>query len=191
MSVVVKSGPARPEVSRSSPTKISELTKVLFGSSSKPISVRIEEAILATLMAAMAVVTFANVLTRYFSDFSFAFTEEYTVAMMTIMSLLGVSTALRANKHIHMPYFFDQFSPLVRKSLEILFMILAMAVFGILVVYGSVASFNEYRFEEVSPGLGNPAWIYSMWVPIISALIFLRAVLRVISICRSDNSTGR
>ena len=35
---------------------------------------------------------------------------------------------------------------------------------------------DDYRFEETSPGIGVPQWWYSIWMPLLSALITWRAV---------------
>ena len=35
---------------------------------------------------------------------------------------------------------------------------------------------DDYRFEETSPGIGVPAWWYSIWLPIVSLAIALRAI---------------
>jgi hypothetical protein len=47
---------------------------------------------------------------------------------------------------------------------------LAMAVLG-----GRMA-WDEFRFEETSPGIGIPKWIYTVWLPILSLAIALRAL---------------
>jgi len=35
---------------------------------------------------------------------------------------------------------------------------------------------DDYRFEETSPGIGVPQWWYSIWLPICSLAIALRAL---------------
>ena len=35
---------------------------------------------------------------------------------------------------------------------------------------------DDYRFEETSPGIGVPQWWYSIWLPIVCTAIGLRAV---------------
>ena len=35
---------------------------------------------------------------------------------------------------------------------------------------------DDYRFEETSPGIGVPQWWYSIWLPIVSTAIGLRAI---------------
>ena len=35
---------------------------------------------------------------------------------------------------------------------------------------------DDYRYEETSPGIGVPQWWYSIWLPIVCTAIGLRAV---------------
>ncbi len=35
---------------------------------------------------------------------------------------------------------------------------------------------DDWRFEETSPGIGVPQWWYSIWLPIVCTGIALRAV---------------
>jgi hypothetical protein len=34
---------------------------------------------------------------------------------------------------------------------------------------------DEYRFEETTPGIGLPKWWYSIWLPVLSLAIAGRA----------------
>ena len=56
-------------------------------------------------MALVCVITFANVLVRYFTNASFAFTEEFSVFLLVVMTLAGASAAFARNRHIRMEYF--------------------------------------------------------------------------------------
>jgi TRAP-type C4-dicarboxylate transport system permease small subunit len=59
-----------------------------------------------------------------------------------------------------------------------------MICFGILVWYGYRLAYDEYRFEVLSNGLGNPNWWYTGWLPLLSAVVVLRAVGRFIRLAR-------
>lgn len=49
----------------------------------------VEEGIAAIAMALVCVITFANVLVRYFTNVYFAFTEEFSVFLLVVMTLAG------------------------------------------------------------------------------------------------------
>ena len=48
-----------------------------------------EDWLTAAAMALLALITFANVLVRYFTDASFAWTEEISVFLMIVLALVG------------------------------------------------------------------------------------------------------
>lgn len=50
-----------------------------------PRSLRIEDWLTVIVMAALALITFANVLVRYFTNSSFAWTEEISVFLMIVL----------------------------------------------------------------------------------------------------------
>ncbi|PWC56178.1 TRAP transporter small permease [Azospirillum sp. TSO22-1] len=150
------------------------------------IPIRIEEALAALAIAVMGLITFANVLTRYLSNVSLAFTEEYAIALMVVMTLLGASVAVVRDHHIRITFFVDRLSAGNRRRAE-LFAVLATAlVFAGLAAYGVRMVYDEYRFEVTSPGLGVPQWIYSVWLPILSAVIAARTLGRGLRILKGD-----
>ena len=63
-----------------------------------PRFLRIEEAVAAAVMALLGLITLANVVVRYLTNYSFAFTEEYSIALMVVVALLGTSIATARNR---------------------------------------------------------------------------------------------
>ncbi len=62
----------------------------------------VEEGIAAVAMALVCVITFGNVLVRYFTNASFAFTEEFSVFLLVVLTLAGASAAFARNRaHPH------------------------------------------------------------------------------------------
>ena len=52
-----------------------------------------------------------------------------------------------------------------------------MAVlFGLMAVLSARVLWDDVQYGETSPGIGVPQWWYSMWLPILSVAIMLRAV---------------
>jgi TRAP-type transport system small permease protein len=148
------------------------------------IPLKIEEMLAAAAMALMVVITLANVVTRYVTDISFAFTEEYSIALMVIVTLLGTAIATAANRHIRIGFFVDRLSPRAQRRVGLLAMLPVIAIFAVLVWLGALSTYDEYRFEVTSPALGVPQWIYTVWLPVLSLVVVLRAVGRLIRIWR-------
>ena len=146
-----------------------------------------ERVLLAIAMAAMALITAANVLARYLTNVSFAITEEYSVVLMVVIALIGTALAIATGRHIRVGYFTDLLGKLGQRRAEMLALILAIICFGLLAIFGAKLAYDEYRFEVLSNGLGNPQWLYTGWLPLISLLVIARAAGRLIRLARGEN----
>ena len=60
----------------------------------------IEDWLTVIIMALLALITFSNVLVRYFTDASFAWTEEVSVFLMIVLAMVASSAAVARNRHI-------------------------------------------------------------------------------------------
>lgn len=135
----------------------------------------IEDWLTVLIMAALALITFANVLVRYFTNSSFAWTEEFSVFLMIVLALVAGSAAVARDRHIRIEYFSDSGSMARRRGLACFGALMVALLFGVIAVLSVRVVWDDYRFGETSPGIGVPQWWYSMWMPIISAAISLRA----------------
>ncbi|WP_246503814.1 TRAP transporter small permease [Plastoroseomonas arctica] len=141
---------------------------------------KIEEPLVAATMAAIALITAANVVTRYLSNVSLAFTEEYSVALMIGLALLGTALAVARGTHIRIPFFVEKLSPRGQRIAEAVAMALTILCFGLLALHGAKLAYDEWDFEFVSSGLGHPQFLYTMWLPILSLVVIARALQRMI-----------
>ena len=139
----------------------------------------VERFLMAASMGLLCLLTMANVIVRYFTDISFAFTEEISVALLVVMTLVGASHAFASNHHIAITFFVER-HPRFREMARWLGVLSSLAVFGLLAGYGTQMAWDDYRFEVTSPSLGIPQWWYTVWLPVLSGLI----VLRLLASCR-------
>ncbi|AWK85906.1 TRAP transporter small permease [Azospirillum thermophilum] len=144
------------------------------------VPIGLERAVAALSMAALCVITFANVVARYLTDVSLAFTEEYSIFLLVVMTLTGSAVAAAADRHIRITFVTDRLSTGGRRAAAIVSAAASVAMFGFLVWYGGRLTYDQWRFEETSPGLGNPQWIYTVWLPLLSAVVALRVVGRTV-----------
>jgi TRAP-type C4-dicarboxylate transport system permease small subunit len=135
----------------------------------------VERFLMAASMGALCLITMANVLVRYFTDISFAFTEEISVALLVFMTLVGASHAFARNHHIAIGFLVEQ-RPRLRHIARRFAAACSLLMFGLLAWYGARMAWDDYRFEVTSPSLGVPQWWYSVWLPALSLLIVLRLV---------------
>lgn len=144
-----------------------------------PRSISVERAVLALVMAALCLITMANVVVRYFTNVSFAFTEEISVSLMVVMTLVGASTAFHRGRHIAILFVVERQGPRMRRRLALFAVLASMAMFALLAWYGGRMAWDDYRYEVTSPALGVPQWLYSVWLPLLSVLILVRLAGRL------------
>lgn len=142
------------------------------------VPLRLEDWLTVVSMALLALITFANVLVRYFTDQSFAWTEEFSVFLLIVMTLVGASAAVARNRHIRIEFLADGGTPQRRHRLALLGALAMALLFFVIAVLSVRMVWDHYIYEEISPGLGLPQWWYSIWLPVLSLAIGLRAVGR-------------
>jgi TRAP-type transport system small permease protein len=142
---------------------------------------RIERALAAGCMALLCIITFANVLVRYLTNVSFAFTEEFSVFLLLMLTLLGSVCAFAEGKHIRIALLVEKLPRPGRQLCTAIEWAANVALFGLLTWFGARMALDDFEFEVTSPGLGLPQWGYTIWLPLLSALIVLRLVLLLVS----------
>jgi len=150
-------------------------------------TLRFERAVMAGTMGLLCLITMGNVAVRYLTNISFAFTEEISIVLMVVMTLTGTAHAFVDNKHIAITYFIDLLGPRGHRSARGLALLAALVMFTLLAVLGTRMAWDDYRFEVTTPALGIAQWIYTIWLPLLSALI----VVRVLGALRRWHREGR
>jgi TRAP-type C4-dicarboxylate transport system permease small subunit len=146
-----------------------------------------EETLGAWLLAALLAITLANVFVRYFTDQSFAWTEEISSFLMLVLAMAGSAAAIVRDTHIRVEYFFQSRDPSRHKAFA-RFSALANALFFLLMgALSAQMAWDEFRFGDTSPAIGIPKWWYSIWLPIFCGIICARSVQRL----RAANITGQ
>ncbi len=138
--------------------------------------VAIEEVVSVLCMAALVVITLLNVVTRYVTDQSFAWSEEISIVLMVVMTLAGASAAVVRDAHIRIEAFYDSGSPARRRALRLLSAGVTALVFGVLTLLFARMVADELRWSETSMGLGVPRWWFTAPVPLLTAALTLRAL---------------
>ena len=142
----------------------------------EPRSLRIEDWLTVLIMGALALITFVNVLVRYFTNSSFAWTEEFSVFLMIVLALVAGSAAVARDRHIRIEFFCDSGSAARRRRLAQLGAAMVALLFALIAVLSVRVVWDDYRYGETSPGIGVPQWWYTIWLPVFAALIAARAV---------------
>ncbi len=149
------------------------------------VPVKIEEFCAAMAMALICCITFANVVVRYFTDVSFAFTEEFSIFLMVVLTLFGAAAAFARDRHIRMTFVTDRLPAGIARKVEIVVQLLGAVMFAVMAWYGTRLFWDDWSYDTTSPGIGVPQWIYTIWLPLLSVVIFLRIAGRLIRFIRN------
>ena len=76
-----------------------------------PAPYTIEQILSGIVMGLIVLITFGNVLARYFTSQSFAATEEFSIALLIVLSFLGSSAAFAFDRHIRVDFFVRKLPP--------------------------------------------------------------------------------
>ena len=136
----------------------------------------IEDWLTVIIMALLALITFINVLVRYFTNASFAWTEEVSVFLMIVLTMVAGSAAVARNRHIRIEYFADSGPESRQRTLARFGAAMVALLFGLIAVLSARVLWDDVQYGETSPGIGVPQWWYTMWLPILSVAIMGRAI---------------
>ena len=152
---------------------------------------RFERSAGAAVMLVLCLITMANLLVRYCTDFSFAFTEEISVALMVVMTFVASAQGFLDGNQIAVTWFVDSFSERTRLRLALLSLAASALMFGLLVWFGGRMAWDDYRYEVTSPGIGAPQWLYTVWLPVLAALVMVRLLQGMCDVMRGRLAAKR
>ena len=141
-----------------------------------------EEALAAGLLVVMAMLAFLNIVVRYFTRYSFAFTEELEVAGLVWLTMLGAAVGFRESVHLGFTILRDRFSRPIRQALATASAVIAILTMLALVWAGWRQIQSQIALGTTSEALGIPEWMYSAALPAGGMLI----VARMLQALRSE-----
>lgn len=142
------------------------------------VPLRLEEMIVAAALAVICAVSLLNVVVRYLTDASFAFTEEISVFLLVILAFFGSAVAFARNEQIRITFFLERMPRALRWTATVLTVMATLVVFGLVVWYGAHFAYEEWLYEAITPGLGLPGWLYTVWLPVAGVVIIARVLGR-------------
>ncbi len=136
----------------------------------------LEEVACVGLMAFMALLGFANVITRYLG-FSLAYTEELLVAMMVWITLLGAAVGFKRGAHLGLTFLRERLPGRAQWALELFSLLLVVATMGA-VIYLCLRYHlsDEIIMDTRSQALDIPQFWYTLAIPVGGLSLVVRAV---------------
>lgn len=135
---------------------------------------RLEEGLIACLLAAMTCVTFAQVVARYVFNYSFVWALELNTFLFAWLIFLGMAYGVRVGSHIGVDALVKTFSPRTARAVGMVATASCMAYAGIL-FYGSWQYVDKmYMIGIEAQDIPVPQWVPRLVLPIGFGLLFLR-----------------
>ena len=155
---------------------------------------RIEEGLLAFLLAAMTIVTFSQVVARYVFNTGAIWALELTTFLFAWLVILGISYGIRVRAHIGVDAFVKLFRTPVQRFLGILSIAAGLLYAGLLLVGSWEQTFGIiFEFDIESEDLKVPLWIPLSVLVIGFASMFARLLViawNVIVLKETDTVLG-
>ena len=103
---------------------------------------------------------------------------------MVVLTFFGASAAFAKNAHIRVTFVVDKLNRRLAHKIEIFVMAVALVLFALIAGYGIRLLLDDWQYETTSPGIGIPQWLYTLWLPLLAALIGLRIAGRIARLLR-------
>ncbi|UCD82837.1 MAG: TRAP transporter small permease [Desulfobacterales bacterium] len=135
---------------------------------------RMTEVILVTVLSAMAVVVFLQVIFRYLLNFPLFWTEEFARYCLVWSSLLGSAVAVKRGQHIAVTIIVERMPPALRRVFTIVALI-SVAVILTVILWGGIQLVAITR-AQISPALRVSMSVPYLAVPVGAALMLLHTI---------------
>lgn len=135
---------------------------------------RLDEWLIAIMLAAMTLLTFSQVVMRYVFNSGFTWAVELTTILFACMIFIGISYGVRVGAHIGVDALVKLLPPKPRRVVSFIAVVLCLVYAG-MVIYGSM----EYVLKMKEAGIeledmAIPMWIVRAILPLGFILLVLR-----------------
>ncbi len=135
---------------------------------------RLEEWLVAFLLAAMTLITFMQVVARYVFNYSFVWALELTTFLFAGLIFIGISYGVRVGAHIGIDVLTKKLPPAPARVVAIIATLLCL-VYAAIVFYGAWIYVDKmYEIGILAQDLPIPAWVPRLVLPLGYALLFAR-----------------
>ena len=121
-----------------------------------PVPYTIEQILSGVVMGLIVLITFGNVLARYFTSQSFAATEEFSIALLIVLSFLGSSAAFAFDRHIRVDFFVRKLPPGARAFTDWLSFAVTASLFAFIAFYAGKLTWDRSIRPSNTPSNAAP-----------------------------------
>lgn len=135
---------------------------------------RLDEWLIAILLAAMTLLTFSQVVMRYVFNSGFTWAVEMTTVLFAGMIFIGISYGVRVGAHIGVDALVKLLPNKPRRAVSILAVLLCLVYAG-MVIYGSMQYVLKMKEAGIElEDMAIPMWIVRAILPLGFVLLVLR-----------------
>jgi len=135
----------------------------------------IEETLIAAILGAMTLITFANVIARYVFNSNILWALEATVFLFAWLVLLGASYCVKTRAHLGVDVVTNMVSPGVKRALALI-AVAACLLYSVLLLLGSWNYWAPFAALPMLDGqLNDQAWYEVNDIPMLDFLRFIEA----------------
>lgn len=135
---------------------------------------RLEEWLIAALLAIMTLITFVQVIARYVFNYSFVWALELATFVFGGLIFLGISYGVRVGAHIGVDALVKLLPAGVARVVAIIATLLCLLYAAIVFYGGWIYVGKMYEIGILAQDLPIPQWIPRAVMPLGFALLFLR-----------------
>ncbi len=146
----------------------------------------IEEWLVCICLVVMTLLTFVNVIARWFAA-SLSFSEEITTYLFVLLSLLGAAIAAKRGAHLGLTLITDHVGPKAARILATISMIFAVAFSGIICYYGVFMTINQFNKGQLTAATQLPEWIFGAFVPVGALFVTIRFAQNLVKLLRGKD----
>jgi C4-dicarboxylate transporter, DctQ subunit len=152
---------------------------------------RLEEWLMAVLLAFMTVLTFIQVVMRYVFNTGWVWSLEATTYSFAALVLIGMSYGVRTKTHIATDLLTRKLSEPLRRYVAII-AIVACIVYALLMLYGSLILVDRLMtLGNAARDIAAPKWLLTATMPLGFALLTYRFLEAGWLLIRSGSSEGK
>ncbi|VTU21739.1 2,3-diketo-L-gulonate TRAP transporter small permease protein YiaM [Variovorax sp. PBL-H6] len=144
---------------------------------------KLEEGLIALLLASMTAITFGQVVARYLFNYSFVWALELTTVLFAWLIFLGMSYGVRVGAHIGVDAAVKLLGPRAARAVACVAAVLCLLYAVIFVVGGAIYLQKMYSIGIEMQDIPLPQWVPRLVLPFgfsLLALRFCQALYRAI-----------
>lgn len=141
----------------------------------------VEEGIIFVGLAAMTILNFANVVSRYFLHKSISYTEEVVIIIFLWVTMMGIAAGYKRNAHLGMSFVTDHLPEKGKIAAAILSGILSFVLILFLVYYGKEMVHNQMILKSKTTALRLPTYVQGLAIPVGGVFMGIRTIQNTIT----------